>query len=105
VTALNERSVNAEAGLSCLRGCVATPHGAPTEADGPSFRERLVSSVGNREGCGHLSDGSGEREDGMTMLLSLAIVFGTLCCLARPKPLRTVIPSQRLAGLNRPRVR
>jgi hypothetical protein len=85
--------------------------GAPRLRTAPPLRQTGLSFGRDpfprwaTEGCGHLSDGTGEREDAMTILLSLAIVFGTLCCLARPKPLRTVIPSQRLAELNRPRVR
>ena len=80
---------------------------SPAEADGSFFREGPVPSVGNStEGCERRSGNGGEREGVMTMLLSLAMVFGTLlCCLAQFQQLRKVIASQRPAGLNRPRVR
>ena len=78
----------------------------PAEADGSFPREGPVPSVGNRsEGferrCGFAG---GEKEDGMTTLLFLAVVVGTLSGLAQQQRSRKAVAVRRSSGLSGLRV-
>ena len=104
-----ERSMQESGGRSSFSDRVAPRlrTAPPAEADGSFPREGPVPSVDNRSE-GHERRGSllvGEKEGGMTTLLILAVVVGTLSGLAQQQRSRKAVVVRRSSGLSGLRVR